>query len=147
MSDHEKNADTPDEARRWLGWVLIIVAVIMVAQVAYQQYQNQGSQRDRQKTLDCISTWATDFALAQTDRTEANNALRSAQAVRDQAFDLLLTHAVDLDKGSHKGLFDVAVRMPDIKAYKAAAAGLAKAQSQLNATAAQHPYPTPPTRC
>lgn len=138
MADRTRAKST----ERWIGWLVVIVAIVIVAQTAYEQVQSQHESDNRAKTVRCLSHWATAFQGALDARTTAS----TSTTANRKRYDVAVKGVVDA--------VSVYIRSDDISRlrsslldYDKAYADVQRASSHQISAVTQHPYPASPEHC
>lgn len=139
-------SETTKETPRWLGWVVIVLAVIVCIQTAISQHNQHEESAKRAATVRCLSDWATHFQNALDARTGASTATTKLRAQFDAAAAQVFAAVPPVLEptpapGSARNL------QRKLSAYADAYRAVQHASKDQRDAATDHPYPDPPARC
>lgn len=135
------------ERARDLVIVLMLLVVIWSAWQSDRTSDRVEREADqRAATLDCLSTWATEFAAALDVRTSRNTAITKARDDQDEATADVFAAVLPLFRPD-AGPGDSRRLRAALERHRKAYATLSDLVEKSGAVQAANPYPNPPRAC
>jgi len=130
-----------------------LIIVLMLGVVLWSAWQSIGTNerveeqtRERAESLECLSTWATEFGIALDVRTSRSGAITEARDQMDAAAAAVFAAVPPLFRES-AGPADAQRLRDALDRHSKAYARLADLVEKSGATQAANPYPEPPRTC
>lgn len=130
-----------------------LVIVLMLLVVLWSAWQSERTSErvereadQRAATLDCLSTWATDFAAALDVRTSRNTAITKARDDHDAAVAAVFASVPPLFRPD-AGPEDSQRLRDSLEQHHKTYATLSELIEKSSETQAANPYPDPPRAC
>lgn len=135
------------ERARDLVIILMLAVVIWSAFLSVQASNRvEREQADRAEDLECLSTWATDFAAALDARTSRNSQMTKARDEMDAAVAAVFAAIPPLLEPSD-GPADLKRFTDALERHRKAYAVVEDLVQKSGETQAANPYPDPPRGC
>lgn len=127
--------------------ILMLAVVIWSAVMSTRASERvEREQEQRAEALECLSTWATEFAVALDARTSRNSAVAKARDDMDSRVAAVFAAVPPLfEPGNDTS--DTARFRETLEEHRKAYAALDKLVQESGETQAANPYPDPPRRC
>lgn len=137
---------TLDRARDLVVILMLGVVIWSAIMSARASDRVERDQAERAETVECLSTWATDFAAALDARTSRNSEITKARDEMDAAVAAVFASVPPLfDPGA--GPADTARFRDTLERHRKAYAVLEDLVQKSGEVQAANPYPDPPKAC
>lgn len=135
------------ERARDLVIILMLAVVIWSAVLSVQASNRVEREQDRRaQDLECLSTWATEFAVALDARTSRSSDITKARDEMDAAAAAVFAAIPPLLDGEATGA-EIEQFRSELERHSKAYAALDKLVTKSGEVQAANPYPDPPRRC
>jgi len=135
------------ERARDLVIILMLAVVIWSAVMSTRASERvEREQEQRAESLECLSTWATEFAVALDARTSRNSAVTKARDKLDSTVAAVFAAVPPLFEPGNDAP-DTARFRGALEEHRKAYAALDELVQKSGETQAANPYPDPPKRC
>jgi len=135
------------ERARDLVIILMLAVVIWSAVLSTRASERVEREQDqRAETLECLSTWATEFAVALDARTSRSSDITKARDEMDAAAAAVFAAIPPLLDAEATGAEITSFR-DSLERHRKAYATLDKLVQKSGEVQAANPYPDPPRRC